>query len=68
MRSGHWHSLSLGRWSAMAGPSVTGRCYLLCAHGTVIFSAQSACELIASVLARLCRHIVNFNNQERIHV
>jgi hypothetical protein len=57
MRSDHWRSLSMGRWCAMLGPSVTGRCWLICAENTVIFSGQSACELIAHVIGRCWRRI-----------
>jgi hypothetical protein len=52
-----WYELSIGGWSAMLGPQVTGRCWLICAENTVIFSGQSACELIAHVIGRCWRRI-----------
>jgi hypothetical protein len=50
-----WHEFSIGRWCAMIGPSVAGLCYLICVENTVVLSAQSPGELIASVVARLRR-------------
>ena len=52
-----WHTLALGRFEAMVGPSIRGRCYLICAENTVIVSAPSACELIAHVIGRCWRRI-----------
>jgi hypothetical protein len=63
-----WYELSIGGWSALLGPSVSGRLFLICRDTTIIFAGDSLGELLASVLARLCRHIVNFNNQDRTHV
>jgi hypothetical protein len=57
MRSGHWHSLSLGRWCLMTARSVSGRCWLIVLENTVVLSAQSACELIAHVIGRCWRRI-----------
>jgi hypothetical protein len=50
-----WRTLSLGRWSAMLGPSVSGRLLLICHDTTIIFTGRSLCELLASVAARLWR-------------
>jgi hypothetical protein len=63
-----WRTVNVGRWSAMLGPSVSGRLLLICHDTTIAFAASSLGELVASVVARLCHHIVNFNNRERIHV
>jgi hypothetical protein len=53
-----WHTVNVGqRWCLMTAQSVTGRCWLICAENTVIFSARSLGELLASVVAGLCRAI-----------
>jgi hypothetical protein len=52
-----WRTVNVGRWCLMTARSVTGRCWLICAENTVIFSGQSACELIAHVIGRCWRRI-----------
>lgn len=64
-----WYELSIGRWSAMLGPSVSGRLFLICHDTTIVFAGRSLGDLVAHLGARAFRHITNFNhNQERVHV
>jgi hypothetical protein len=45
-----------------------GRCFLICWQAGIVFSAHSLCELVASVIARVCRRVAIFvYNGERIH-
>lgn len=50
-----WRTLRLGRWSAMVGPSIRGRCWLLVCETSIIFVGGSAVALIADVIGRLCQ-------------
>jgi hypothetical protein len=51
-----WRTVNVGRWSAMVGPSVRGRCYLICHNAGIVFSACSLAELVAQVTASAYRH------------
>jgi hypothetical protein len=63
-----WRSLDVGRWCVMtAMGGVSGRCWVICAENTVVFSAQSLSELVASVLCRVCRRASNLINLSEIH-
>lgn len=55
-----WHEFSIGRWSAMVGPSVSGKLLLICHETTIVFAAGSLGELVAGVVARVCRHAAKF--------
>jgi hypothetical protein len=50
-----WRQIAIGRWCLMTARSVTGRCWLICAENTIVFSAQSFGELLAAVMSRVCR-------------
>jgi hypothetical protein len=40
------YELSIGRWSAMLGPSERGRLLLMCHDTTIVFAGRSLGELV----------------------